>query len=49
MGLGPAEAVIATFKEYQDAGVTDLCVRFSGEDQLAQLDRFSREVLPAFK
>jgi alkanesulfonate monooxygenase SsuD/methylene tetrahydromethanopterin reductase-like flavin-dependent oxidoreductase (luciferase family) len=49
MGLGPAEAVIATFKEYEDAGVTDLCVRFSGEDQLAQLDRFSREVLPAFK
>jgi len=49
MGLGPAEAVIATFKEYEDAGVTDLCVRFSGEDQLAQLDRFSREVLPAFR
>jgi hypothetical protein len=29
--------------------VTDLCIRFVGDDQLAQLERFSREVLPALQ
>ena len=48
MGLGPAEVVIEVLKSYEAAGVTDLCVRFSGEDQLEQLERFSQEVLPAF-
>ena len=33
MGLGPADAVIAALKQYEEAGVTDLCIRFSGEDQ----------------
>ena len=46
MGLGPAEAVIAALRRYAEAGVTDLCVRFVGDDQLAQLERFTREVLP---
>jgi alkanesulfonate monooxygenase SsuD/methylene tetrahydromethanopterin reductase-like flavin-dependent oxidoreductase (luciferase family) len=48
MGLGPADAVIEALKRYEAVGVTDLCIRFSGEDQRQQLERFSREVLPAF-
>jgi len=47
MGLGPAEAVIGALQRYADAGVTDLCVRFVGDDQQAQLERFTKEVLPA--
>jgi len=47
MGLGPADAVIAALRRYASAGVTDLCIRFIGDDQLAQLDRFTAEVLPA--
>jgi alkanesulfonate monooxygenase SsuD/methylene tetrahydromethanopterin reductase-like flavin-dependent oxidoreductase (luciferase family) len=46
MGLGPAAAVITALGRYAEAGVTDLCLRFVGDDQLAQLERFSREVLP---
>lgn len=47
MGLGPADAVIAALRRYAAAGATDLCVRFVGDDQLAQLERFTREVFPA--
>jgi alkanesulfonate monooxygenase SsuD/methylene tetrahydromethanopterin reductase-like flavin-dependent oxidoreductase (luciferase family) len=47
MGLGPADAVIAALEGYATAGVTDLCIRFVGDDQLAQLERFTAEVLPA--
>jgi alkanesulfonate monooxygenase SsuD/methylene tetrahydromethanopterin reductase-like flavin-dependent oxidoreductase (luciferase family) len=47
MGLGPADVVIAALRRYAEAGVTDLCLRFVGDDQLAQLERFTREVLPA--
>jgi alkanesulfonate monooxygenase SsuD/methylene tetrahydromethanopterin reductase-like flavin-dependent oxidoreductase (luciferase family) len=46
MGLGPADAVIAALRRYGDAGVTDLCIRFVGDDQQAQLERFTKEVLP---
>ena len=46
MGLGPAAAVTAALGRYAEAGVTDLCLRFVGDDQLAQLERFTREVLP---
>jgi alkanesulfonate monooxygenase SsuD/methylene tetrahydromethanopterin reductase-like flavin-dependent oxidoreductase (luciferase family) len=46
MGLGPAPAVIAALRRYAAAGATDLCIRFIGDDQLAQLERFTREVLP---
>ncbi len=46
MGLGPPEAVIAALSRYAAAGVTDLCIRFVGDDQRAQLDRFTSEVLP---
>ncbi|HEV8616191.1 MAG TPA: LLM class flavin-dependent oxidoreductase [Methylomirabilota bacterium] len=47
MGLGPAEVVIAALRRYAAAGVSDLCIRFAGDDQLAQLERFTAEVLPA--
>jgi alkanesulfonate monooxygenase SsuD/methylene tetrahydromethanopterin reductase-like flavin-dependent oxidoreductase (luciferase family) len=49
MGLGPADVVIAALRRYAAAGATDLCVRFVGDDQLAQLERFTREVLPALR
>lgn len=48
MGLGPASAVVDALRRYQEAGVTDLCVRFAGLDQQAQLDQFIEQVLPAF-
>ena len=47
MGLGPADAVIETLRRYRDAGVTDLCVRFVADDQMSQLERFTKDVLPA--
>jgi alkanesulfonate monooxygenase SsuD/methylene tetrahydromethanopterin reductase-like flavin-dependent oxidoreductase (luciferase family) len=49
MGLGPADVVTAALARYAAAGVTDLCVRFIGDDQLAQLERFTREVLPGLR
>jgi alkanesulfonate monooxygenase SsuD/methylene tetrahydromethanopterin reductase-like flavin-dependent oxidoreductase (luciferase family) len=49
MGLGPAEAVIAALERYAAAAVTDLCIRFVGDDQLAQLERFTADVLPALR
>ena len=36
MGLGPADVVIAALSRYADAGASDLCIRFIGDDQLAQ-------------
>ena len=48
MGLGPAPVVAEALGRYAEAGVTDLCIRFAGDDQLGQLERFSAEVLPAF-
>lgn len=48
MGLGPAGAVIDTLKRYEAAGVTDLCIRFAGEDQVGQLEQFIGAVLPEF-
>lgn len=48
MGLGPAASVIETLKRYEAAGVTDMCIRFAGLDQVPQLERFIREVAPAF-
>ncbi|TMK31738.1 MAG: LLM class flavin-dependent oxidoreductase, partial [Actinobacteria bacterium] len=49
MGLGPADVVIAALERYAAAGVSDLCIRFVGDDQLAQLERFTAEVLPALR
>src|SRR5437899_6431336 len=47
MGLGPADVVLAALGRYAAAGVSDLCIRFVGDDQLAQLERFTAEVWPA--
>ena len=47
MGLGPADAVIAALRRYAAAGATDLCVRFVGDDQFEQFERFTAEVLPS--
>jgi alkanesulfonate monooxygenase SsuD/methylene tetrahydromethanopterin reductase-like flavin-dependent oxidoreductase (luciferase family) len=47
MGLGPPDAVVAALHRYGAAGVTDLCIRFVGDDQLAQFERFTAQVLPA--
>jgi alkanesulfonate monooxygenase SsuD/methylene tetrahydromethanopterin reductase-like flavin-dependent oxidoreductase (luciferase family) len=49
MGLGPADVVVAALQRYAAAGVTDLCIRLVGDDQLAQLDRFTADVLPALR
>jgi alkanesulfonate monooxygenase SsuD/methylene tetrahydromethanopterin reductase-like flavin-dependent oxidoreductase (luciferase family) len=49
MGLGPAAAVIDVLKRYEAAGVTDLCIRLVGDDQVAQLRQFIDDVLPALK
>ncbi len=46
MGLGPPEAVVAALSRYAAAGATDLCIRFVGDDQRAQLERFTADVLP---
>jgi alkanesulfonate monooxygenase SsuD/methylene tetrahydromethanopterin reductase-like flavin-dependent oxidoreductase (luciferase family) len=46
MGLGPASAVVDALARYRAAGVTDLCVRFAGEDQVGQLEQFIADVLP---
>ena len=48
MGLGPAGAVVETLKRYENAGATDLCIRFAGLDQIPQLERFIKDVAPAF-
>jgi hypothetical protein len=49
MGLGPADVVLAALGRYAAAGVSDLCMRFVGDDQLAQLERFTAEVWPAIR
>jgi len=49
MGLGPAPVVIEAIARYAAAGATDLCIRFIGNDQVAQLERFTAEVLPAVR
>jgi hypothetical protein len=38
--------VIEALGRYAKAGVTDLCIRFIGDDQQEQLERFTEEVLP---
>jgi alkanesulfonate monooxygenase SsuD/methylene tetrahydromethanopterin reductase-like flavin-dependent oxidoreductase (luciferase family) len=46
MGLGPPDAVIESLRRYAAAGATDLCLRFIGDNQLAQLEEFTAKVLP---
>ena len=49
MGLGPPDVVIEALQRYEAAGATDLCVRFVGDNQLAQLEQFTTEILPALR
>jgi alkanesulfonate monooxygenase SsuD/methylene tetrahydromethanopterin reductase-like flavin-dependent oxidoreductase (luciferase family) len=49
MGLGPADAVLTALQRYASFGVTDLCIRFVGDDQLPQMERFTAEVLPRLR
>ena len=49
MGLGPASLVTDVIQRYAAAGVTDLCVRLVGNDQVAQLEQFISDVLPQLK
>jgi alkanesulfonate monooxygenase SsuD/methylene tetrahydromethanopterin reductase-like flavin-dependent oxidoreductase (luciferase family) len=49
MGLGPPSLAIDTLKRYEAAGVTDLCIRLAGIDQVAQLEPCIHEVVPAFR
>ena len=48
MGLGTPDQVIDALRRYEAAGVTDLCIRFAGTDQLQQLERFIEDVKPHF-
>ena len=36
-------------RQFAAGGVTDLCIRFVGDDQRAQLERFTTDVLPALR
>ena len=49
MGLGPEDVVVESLQRYAAAGITDLCLRFVGDDQQAQLERFTAEVLPRLR
>src|SRR5215468_12310190 len=49
MGLGPAEVVIAALQRYAAAGVSDLCIRFVGDDQLASSSDSPPRSCPHFK
>jgi alkanesulfonate monooxygenase SsuD/methylene tetrahydromethanopterin reductase-like flavin-dependent oxidoreductase (luciferase family) len=48
MGLGPASIVLDMLRRYEAASVTDVCIRFAGTDQIAQLEQFIHEVVPAY-
>jgi hypothetical protein len=41
--------VITALRGQAAAGITDPCVRFIGDDQRAQLDRFTKDVLPQLR
>lgn len=44
--VGDADDVAGALGRYAEAGVTDLIMRFAGDDQLAQVERFTSEVRP---
>ena len=46
---GPPERVIARLEQWIEAGLTTPVLRFTSLDQLGQLDRCIREVMPAFE
>ena len=46
MGLGPPAVVAEVLQRYAAAGVTDLCVRLVGENQVSQMRKFVSEIVP---
>lgn len=48
-GVGSAEDVAAVLMRFAAAGVTDLIVRFAGDDQVEQLERFTEDVRPSLE
>lgn len=47
MALGPPEHAVDLLRRYAAAGVTDLCIRFAGDDQRDQVEKFITDVVPA--
>ncbi|HZP96259.1 MAG TPA: LLM class flavin-dependent oxidoreductase [Candidatus Limnocylindria bacterium] len=48
VAYGPPEEVIQKLREFADAGAKEITIRLTSWDQRRQLDRLTREVLPAF-
>jgi alkanesulfonate monooxygenase SsuD/methylene tetrahydromethanopterin reductase-like flavin-dependent oxidoreductase (luciferase family) len=46
--VGTPDQIIEWLQEFQEAGVTHFVCRFGDMDQFGQVERFAREVLPAF-
>ena len=47
--VGTPDDIIEWIKTFADAGVDYFICRFGSLDQFGQVERFSRQVLPAFK
>jgi alkanesulfonate monooxygenase SsuD/methylene tetrahydromethanopterin reductase-like flavin-dependent oxidoreductase (luciferase family) len=47
--VGTPDDMIAWFKEFADRGVQHFICRFGDLDQFDQVERFSKDVLPAFR
>jgi probable F420-dependent oxidoreductase len=45
--FGPPEKCVEAIRQYREAGVSYFIVRFASPHQMEQLDRFTRDVLPA--
>jgi hypothetical protein len=41
--------MIAWFEKFQEVGVTHFICRFGDLDQFGQVERFAKEVMPAFR
>jgi alkanesulfonate monooxygenase SsuD/methylene tetrahydromethanopterin reductase-like flavin-dependent oxidoreductase (luciferase family) len=47
--VGTPDDIVAWLREFRDRGVTHFICRFGAIDQFGQVQRFAREVLPAFQ
>lgn len=47
--VGTPDYIIAWFKKFQEVGVTHFICRFGDLDQFGQVERFAKEVMPAFR
>jgi alkanesulfonate monooxygenase SsuD/methylene tetrahydromethanopterin reductase-like flavin-dependent oxidoreductase (luciferase family) len=47
--VGTPDDIVAWLREFRDRGVTHFICRFGAIDQSSQVQRFAREVLPAFQ